>query len=244
MGYNTRRRGDEFYTKREDVEMMLNQYLPIFQQAGVRILCPCDTGESAFVNFFLDNDCNVTWSDALDYDQFDFSDFDFVVTNPPFSLMGDFLKKLKNSTAGGFIIMPVASLVTEGGQSLLQDGWLATDEGVPTSFLTPDSGELQFGMIAALRSQGLAENVHAGSKRRESPRGGPIISDEGMICYGRVSSVPDKWEGDIAVPISWACVKYDPNRYEIVSHRTYHINGKETFNRFIIRCRPQEKGQS
>lgn len=51
----TRHQGsDEFFTRREDVEKELARY-PIEQFNGKRILCPCDSPDSAFTRYFHDN---------------------------------------------------------------------------------------------------------------------------------------------------------------------------------------------
>lgn len=246
-GYRTSKEGDEFYTKREDVDMMLEQYLDIFSRQGCKILCPCDTSESAYVRFFLEHEVDVAWSDKLDYDSFDFSAFDFVVTNPPFSMMGAFMKKIADSCCGGHIVMPRASLVDEACERLLQRGWIATDEGVPTEFVRPDLSTMTGPGIVVLRSPDFASNEHAGSIRREriAPEKAASyaeLTQEGITRFSRTSAVPDRWHGLIAVPITWVPIRYDPKLHEIIGHQGFHrLDGSETFNSFIVRCIDEAK---
>lgn len=234
MGYLTSRRGDEFYTLPEDVSMILDQYLPTLQ--GRRILCPCDTSTSAFVQYMLAHDLDVTWDDRLDYESFDFAAFDFVITNPPFSLMGAFLRRIASAGVGGIIICPIAS-IGHACVPLFAQGWRATDEGVPDLFRGPNGEMLRATRIAVLRSKEFPGNIWEGTKRREPPRYEDARADEGYPIYSRVSAVPDTWSGVIAVPVTWTCVKYDPERHEVVSAVSPHIDRTATFKRFLVRER-------
>lgn len=237
MAYKNRHRGDEFYTLREDVERLCSQYLDDLTKPGVRVLCPCDTDESEFVKFFLEHDVDVTWSNELRYQQFDFSEFDWVVTNPPFSMMGDFLNRIADAGCGGLIIASLASLVAQGCERLLRAGWHAYDEGVPDSFMRPDGSVSRPTRIVILTHR--ADWIHAGTKKRYvGPRRPPEDTLEGIPRYSRVCDVPDTWEGEIAVPISFACVKYDPSRHYIICHDALHrIDGSNFFRSWIIKIK-------
>lgn len=239
-GFRNQHRGDEFYTRREDVDDMLTQHIPVLSAPGVRVLCPCDTDKSAFVQFMLDHDIDVTWSNDLDYEQFDFAQFDFVITNPPFSCMGAFLRRIADAGCGGLVVMPLSSLgSTKGGEKLLQHGWIATDEGVPTRFETPNSGERKFGMIVVLRSPELKAWHASGTTKRIMGSGEktPVMTDEGIPRYARACDVPEHFDGEIAVPITWAYIRYDPSKYQILDHRGFKVKGKYTFKSWIIKCK-------
>ena len=238
-GFKTQRRGDEFYTRREDVDDMLNQHIPVLAEPGVRVLCPCDTDESAFVQFMLDHDIDVTWSNDLDYEQFDFAQFDFVITNPPFSRMGAFLRRIADAGCGGLVVMPRASLGSQGGERLLlQHGWIATDEGVPTRFETPDLGEQSACGIAVIRSPELKAWHATGTTKRMNGGGRPpVITDEGVPRYARTCDVPEQFDGEIAVPVTWAYIRYDPSKYQILGCKSFKVQGKDTFKSWGIKCK-------
>lgn len=115
------RGSDEFFTRLVDIEAELEHY-PVEQFEGKRVLCPCDTPDSNFVRFFIDNfsrlgikHLTATSIDGqrVDYDgiglittridngdvfgadvQSLLKETDIVVTNPPFSSKIDFLQML------------------------------------------------------------------------------------------------------------------------------------------------------
>ena len=233
MAYKNQHRGDEFYTLREDVERICSQYLDDLTKPGVRVLCPCDTDESQFVKFFLEHDVDVTWSNELRYQRFDFAEFDWVITNPPFSLMGDFLNRIADAGCGGLVIMPLASMANHGCQRLLRAGWHAYDEGVPDSFRRPDGSLRQFGWVVVMTHR--ADWAYKGAKQRQVGRRPPEPSAEGIPRYARVCDVPTKWEGLIAVPITFTCTRYDASIHHIIEARALHrLDGSEFFNSWLI----------
>lgn len=237
MPFLTKNSGDEFYTTRKDVRNILEQYVPILR--GRRILCPCDTSESEFVKYFLDNDLDVTWDDRLDWSLFDFSEYDFVVTNPPFSRVGEFLGLIDEADVGGIVIIPTVGVTDKATMSLFERGWRASDT-LSEKFMTPE-GELVHQAVMFLYSSEFPKDKNQAKKRRERPRDDvrPSISDEGFIVYDRSSSVPSSWEGEIAVPVHWAAIGFDPNRHQIVRTVAPKINGRRKFRRLIVRERKQ-----
>lgn len=245
-GFMTQHRGNEFYTRCEDVDMMLTQYLPIFQRPGVRVLCPCDTHESAYVQFFREHGVDVTWSDELCFQQFDFGDFDFVITNPPFSLMQEFLRKVLDSNCEFRIVMPLPSIAHEVGLRLITErGAVVYDEGTPTKFERPGhAGTLGVRYAVVLASRALSTNRWRGSKRREKLTDEQAaacaeMTEEGLIRYSRAAAVPDKWVGDVVVPLTWLRSRYDAQRHQIVDIARCHraSDGKAYFASLIVRCR-------
>ena len=85
---------DEFYTPSYAVKPIL-KYVP----SGSRVLCPFDTEDSNFVKLLTEHGCMVTHSHIVDgVDFWDMtpkvSDFDFVISNPPYSCKGDVLQRL------------------------------------------------------------------------------------------------------------------------------------------------------
>lgn len=124
-------KNDEFYTTREVVEAELKHYKKQFTDKIV--YCPCDGGNSEFVNFFKDNfvdwklkqliwACNrsklvLSWDGdyrftILEENHDCFSDIsrkimkysDIVVTNPPFSLFRKFLQQIYDTDTKYLII--------------------------------------------------------------------------------------------------------------------------------------------
>jgi hypothetical protein len=98
---------DEFYTLREDVEKELVHYIDELQ--GKKILCPCDSEVSEFVKYLKEKGFDVTY-DNKEFRDLDFGKFDVVVTNPPFSQIGDFYNQIKSNGVKFLILAPLTFL--------------------------------------------------------------------------------------------------------------------------------------
>jgi hypothetical protein len=86
---------DEWYTTKESVNLIV----PILQRKGYkRILCPFDKDNSSFVKVLRDQGFDVTFGHIETgqdfFDIHDFSKYDAVVSNPPFSKRQAILEKL------------------------------------------------------------------------------------------------------------------------------------------------------
>lgn len=80
---------DEFFTMYKDCVRELHKY----DLRGRRIICPCDTRESNIYKYLKDCYCNVKF-DSQEWRNVDYSKYDLVITNPPFSQVREFLKHL------------------------------------------------------------------------------------------------------------------------------------------------------
>ena len=89
---------DEWYTTEESVRLIV----PILCEKGYKkILCPFDKSESAFVKVLTDKGFDVTYGHIETGQDFfdiqDFTPYDAVVSNPPFSKRQAILEKLFNA---------------------------------------------------------------------------------------------------------------------------------------------------
>jgi hypothetical protein len=89
---------DEWYTTEESVKLII----PSLRMRGYkRILCPFDKPESNFVKVLTEQGFDVTYGHIETGQDFfdiqDFSEFDAVVSNPPFSKRQAILEKLFNA---------------------------------------------------------------------------------------------------------------------------------------------------
>ena len=93
-------KNDEFYTNYNDVEKELQHYIPFLK--GKRIICPCDSESSAFVQYFKNNQELIKYkslnyshiASGTDFKNIDYSQYDVVITNPPFSLFREFINTI------------------------------------------------------------------------------------------------------------------------------------------------------
>lgn len=83
---------DEYYTPNYAITPLLKYLKP-----NSHICCPFDTEQSNFVNVLIANGHKVTFSHVstgIDFFNIDFSIYDAVISNPPYSLKNEVLEKL------------------------------------------------------------------------------------------------------------------------------------------------------
>lgn len=101
---------DEFYTPIYEIDCELPYYKDDLK--GKRVYLPCDSEESAFVQYFKENDvCG-----SLDYSSSDFREngarfdaADVIVTNPPFSLFVPFMQMILDRGKDFIVIGPLTA---------------------------------------------------------------------------------------------------------------------------------------
>lgn len=101
---------DEYYTRAEDIE----DACTCLEHGGaslkgVRVLCPCDSEESMFPPVLRAHGATVTFSSS-DYRERDFTGFDMIATNPPFSLFRDFYKRVLAARVEYLILAPLTAV--------------------------------------------------------------------------------------------------------------------------------------
>ena len=82
---------DEFYTMYKDCVRELHKY----DLRGKKIICPCDTRESNIYKYLKDCYYDVK-CDCKEWRNIDYSKYDVVITNPPFSQVREFIRHLVN----------------------------------------------------------------------------------------------------------------------------------------------------
>lgn len=80
---------DEFFTMYKDVVRELHKY----DLRGKKIICPCDNKESNIYKYLKDCYYDVK-CDNKEWRNIDYSKYDLVITNPPFSQVREFLRHL------------------------------------------------------------------------------------------------------------------------------------------------------
>lgn len=78
---------DEFYTMYKDVVRELHKY----DFRGKKIICPCDSKDSNIYKYLKDCYYNVKQCDK-EWRNIDYSNYDLVITNPPFSQVREFIR--------------------------------------------------------------------------------------------------------------------------------------------------------
>ena len=80
---------DEFYTMYKDCVRELHKY----DLRGRKIICPCDTKDSNIYQYLKHCYYNVK-CDSKEWRNIDYSKYDLVITNPPFSQVRELIRHL------------------------------------------------------------------------------------------------------------------------------------------------------
>ena len=80
---------DEFYTMYKDCVRELHKY----DLRGKKIICPCDSRNSNIYKYLKDCYYDVKCDDK-EWRNVDYSKYDLVITNPPFSQVREFIRHL------------------------------------------------------------------------------------------------------------------------------------------------------
>lgn len=82
---------DEFFTIYKDCVRELHKY----DLRGKKIICPCDNKDSNIYKYLKDCYYDVK-CDNKEWRNIDYSKYDLVITNPPFSQVREFIRYLVN----------------------------------------------------------------------------------------------------------------------------------------------------
>jgi len=114
MGYlnaSRTKESDEVYTPIYAVEPILKYLKP-----NSKILCPFDESWSSFVKVLSEAGHTVTYSHLVtgqnffNYSKEDVKDYDYIISNPPFSLKDKVLKRLYNLGKPFMLLLPLPTL--------------------------------------------------------------------------------------------------------------------------------------
>lgn len=115
---------DEYYTPREAVTPLL-KYLDRGNKPSYTIWCPFDTQASEFVKVFKEEGHKVIASHIDDGQNFFYYEpdewYDFIISNPPFSLKDQVLKRLYELNKPYAMLFPLPTLQGQKRFQYLQD---------------------------------------------------------------------------------------------------------------------------
>lgn len=206
---------DEFYTRKEDLAF-LSDYEPFLK--GRQIVCPADTEKSEFVKYFGKRCTYYT-------DIFRKPDPDTVIiTNPPFSILGEYLKYLKEWANEYILIAPVTVISLKCAFDLIKDGRLYVHPKRLSKFNRPD------GSVKNVTSY-VISSFPVSSKRPFPDERNSFDTDYGPMI-DRMKDF-DKTKSLILCPIT--CFEFDLTGYEPIRLIRPVIEGKAKFMRILLR---------
>jgi len=167
---------------------------------------------------------------------------DIVVTNPPFSLLQDFIAQLFEYGKEFIFIGPLHAVTYKDTFPLIRDNLLWTGYNSLNKFLTPDG---TYKSVLAYWYTNLEHN-----KRNEeiilyktyNDKDYPKYDNGDAINVDKVKHIPKDYNEMIGVPISFIS-KWNPKQFEIVgldtdlthNHNRGYVNGIKKFARLFIR---------
>lgn len=186
---------------------------------------------------------------------------DIVVTNPPFSLLREYVAHLEYYSNKFLIIANINAITYKEIFGLIQEGrlWLGVGLGRAISgFIVPDHYDL-YGTEVSVNEHGerivatnnalWLTNLDIPKRHKNIPLTKTYKNNEDLyphydnlngINVSKTKDIPLDWPGLMGVPITFLH-KHNPNQFEIVQFRKgddgrdLRINGKSPYFRIIIR---------
>ena len=171
---------------------------------------------------------------------------DVVVTNPPFSLFREYVAQLMKYGKKFLIIGSMNAITYKEIFPYIKNNELWLGMNWVKDFVQPNGEVKKFGNICWYTNIGHARrNTELDLYKNYSADEYPKYDNYDAIEVSKVTDIPMDYDGVMGVPITFLD-KYCPTQFEIVGldryvednprygHR-FHINGKETYARILIR---------
>ncbi len=212
---------DEWYTKYEDVARELDNY----DLSGLKIVCPCDGEDSAFVKYMKEKGYDFDYFEG-DYESVDYSKYNCVITNPPFKNYQKFYNLIKNK------LFIVVAPMTVSYKTWFR--WTTNTVGYSgriKEFYRPDGSIEKLGNVVWITNM---KKVLGKELQLCDNLDGVRILDDGIMEVSKKKDIPNV-KGAYYVPIT--IFEHTPLPYNI---RILSVNnncrykGKKLYTRFLI----------
>lgn len=256
-------RNDEFYTRYEDIEIEVSRYKDLLKDK--KIYCPCDGSNSAFWQFFVEKFAewglrevvatNSKNTELLRYNgelqrsnldaQGDFrssaciellDECDIVITNPPFSLIREFIPLLLEHKKQFLVIGPLNALTYKEIFPYVIDKKIWSGYNNVRHFCNPDGTIRTMGNVfwyTNLPNQALEKELEL-SKNYVPTAYARFDARKDIINIDKVTDIPKDYDDLMAVPTSFFQGKYNPNQFEICGECKHGTDGDFDFCKPII----------
>ena len=211
---------DEYYTKYEDVKAELDNY----DLTGLKIVCPCDGEQSAFVKYMRDMNYDFDYFEG-DYESVDYSKYDIVVTNPPFKGYKKFYELIKDNKF--IVVAPLTvSYKTWFDYQEVSVGY----SGRVKEFYRPNGEVEKLGNVTFITNMKPEQGKELALSSEDHTR----VLDDGILEVSRIKDIPNK-AGKYYVPITLFEYTPLPQNIKILSvNNNCTYKGKKLFTRFLI----------
>ena len=172
---------------------------------------------------------------------------DIVCTNPPFSLMKEFLPLILKHNKEFLIIGPLNAATYKEIFPFILEKRIWSGYNNVRHFTSPDGNTRTLGNVfwyTNLPNRSLTEELVL--TKKYDPSSYDKFDDYDAININRVTDIPMDYDGLMGVPTSFFQGKYNPNQFEIVGEIKHgsdgdfdfckpFVNGVEKFTRLVIR---------
>lgn len=146
----TNKASDEVFTPAYAVKPIV-KYLDMYcNKSNYTIWCPFDTEESEYVKIFRKEGYNVIATHIDGGQNFFYYEpeepYDFIISNPPFSIKDDIIKRLYELNKPYAILLPVPSLQGQKRFPYMKDCQALIFDKRINYYMTPDKKEIQKGV--------------------------------------------------------------------------------------------------
>jgi hypothetical protein len=171
---------------------------------------------------------------------------DVVVTNPPFSLFRDYVKQLMDYNKKFLIIGSQNAITYKEIFPYIKNNQLWLGMNWVKEFIQPNKEIKKFGNILWFTNvENKKRNRPMDLYCKYDPNKYPKYDNYDAIECGKVSEIPEDYNGVIGVPITFLD-KYCPTQFQIVGHEhdidgngaslgQFEINGKGVYKRLLIK---------
>lgn len=236
-----------------------------FDAFGIRKLIATHYDENGktykiWIDRDITNDGYIDDSDALQEDLTGNGDFrspecieilsecDIVCTNPPFSLMKEFLPLILRYNKQFLVIGPLNAITYKKIFPYVLEKRIWAGYNNVRHFKDPEGNDRTMGntfWYTNLPNRSLTDEIVL-TKKYDSSKYDVFDERPDIININRVADIPTNYDGLMGVPISFFQGKYNPNQFEIVgkidngSDSDFDfckpfVNGVEKFKRLVIR---------
>ena len=210
---------------------------------------------------------NPRTGQGIPFQSIDYSQYDLIITNPPFSLFREFIDVMMKAGKEFLVIGPLTATTYKNVFRYMRENriWLGYAKQL-SGFILADGTKLlakdKEGSVA--RACKWYTNLDVSIRRDRlilteayDPEKYPRYFNYDAIEVGKVKQIPCDWEGEMGVPPSFFS-KYNPEQFEIIGQGQYiektrrckdnclwigedEAHLRKPFDRIIIRNRHPEK---
>ena len=239
-------KNDEFYTYYTDIEKELINYKEFLMNTN--ICCPCDTNESNFFKYFVNNAENynlksvcassltsgkyIYYCDSKKIEHINTSNgnilsnemanfmknYDIICTNPPFSILKEFIEILTSINKKFIIIANENVLINPRIFPYMMKEEYTTGYSQIKSFFTDKGEEKKFGNIIWLTNLPIKKKYHIFNLTKYyNQENYPFMDNYEAINVDKIKDIPLDYKEAMGVPITYL-KNHNPNQFKILGY--------------------------